>query len=99
MSTDQLGDSAGLKPAQCKTQKSIEKGGNSPGALWSEIWLVSFERIIRIPLEKERLTHRLKRDILLKASVNLLVSLSTCGADKFDAPKLLSNKAKKRFNT
>ena len=32
-------------------------------------------------------------------SVNLLVSLSTCNADKLDAPKLLKNKVKKRFNT
>lgn len=47
----------------------------------------------------DRLTQRLKREIRLKASVSLLVSLSTWGADKFDAPKLLSSKAKKRFNT
>lgn len=75
------------------------KRGNSPGALWSEIWLVNFDRIIRIPLAMERLTHRLKRDIRLNASVNLLVSLSTCGADRLDAPKLLSSKAKNRFKT
>lgn len=77
----------------------IWKRGNSPGALWSEIWLVNFERIMRNPLEKERRTQRLNREIRLKASVNLLVSLSTCGAERLDAPKLLSNKAKKRFNT
>lgn len=54
---------------------------------------------MRNPLETERRTQRLNREIRLKASVNLLVSLSTCGADRLEAPKLLSNKAKKRFNT
>jgi len=61
--------------------------------------LVNLDRSIRNPFIKDRLTHRLKRAIRLKASVSLLVSLSTCGADKLDAPKLLSNKAKKRFIT
>ena len=72
---------------------------DSPGALWSEIWLVNLERIIRNPLTMDRLTQALNLDIRLKASVNLLVSLSTCGADRLDAPKLLRSKAKKRFNT
>lgn len=72
---------------------------DSPGPRWSEIWLVSLERIMRNPFKMDRLTHRLNLEMRLNASVNLLVSLSTCGADKFDAPKLLSNKAKKRFNT
>jgi len=36
----------------------------------------------------------------LKASDSLLVSSSICpAADKFEAPKLLSNKAKKRLRT
>ena len=47
----------------------------------------------------DRLTQALNLDIRLEASVNLVVSLSTCGADRLDAPKLLRSKAKKRFNT
>lgn len=47
----------------------------------------------------ERRTQCLKREMRLNASVSLFVSLSTCGADRFDAPKLLSSRAKNRFST
>ena len=46
------------------------------------------------------LTQRLKRPILLKASVSLLVpSSSLLAPDKLLAPKLDKSKAKNRFNT
>ena len=54
---------------------------------------------MRKPWMMPPLTHFLKRSIRLKASANLLVSLSTWALDKLEAPKLLSSKAKKRFNT
>lgn len=41
----------------------------------------------------------MKRDIRSIASVILLVSLSADGADRLAEPKLLSNRAKKRFST
>lgn len=41
----------------------------------------------------------MKRAIRSIASAILLVSLSAVGADRFDEPKLLSNRAKKRFRT
>lgn len=46
-----------------------------------------------------RLTHAIIRAILSKASVILFVSLSAVGADRFDEPKLLKSKAKKRLST
>lgn len=41
----------------------------------------------------------IKRPIRSNASAILFVSLSAVGADKFDEPKLLKSKAKKRFRT
>ena len=48
---------------------------------------------------KKLRTNRLKREMRLKASDSLLVSLSICGADRLAAPKLLISNAKNRFNT
>lgn len=72
--------------------------GPSPGA-WSDIWLVSLARIILAKLSILSLTQFMNRDIRLIASAILFVSLSAVGADKFDEPKLLKSKAKKRFST
>lgn len=72
--------------------------GPSPGA-WSDIWLVSLARINLRKLRTFRLIHLMKRAIRSIASVILFVSLSAVGADRFDEPKLLSNRAKKRFRT
>lgn len=72
--------------------------GPSPGA-WSDIWLVSLARINLAKARIFRLIHLMKRAIRSIASAILFVSLSAVGADRFDEPKLLSNRAKKRFRT
>lgn len=46
-----------------------------------------------------RLIQLIKREMRLKASAILFVSLSAVGADKLDEPKLLKSKAKKRLST
>lgn len=72
--------------------------GPSPGA-WSDIWLVSLARINLAKARIFRLIHLMKRAIRSIASAILFVSLSAVGADRFDEPKLLSSRAKKRFRT
>lgn len=72
--------------------------GPSPGA-WSDIWLVNLARINLAKARIFRLIHLMKRAIRSIASAILFVSLSAVGADRFDEPKLLSNRAKKRFRT
>ncbi len=71
----------------------------STGAGWTDIWLVTFSFMAFRNLKIDILIQFEKRPILSNASTILLVSLSAVGADRFDEPKLLSNKAKKRLRT
>lgn len=72
--------------------------GPSPGA-WSDIWLVNLALMNLAASAQFRLIHCIKRAIRSIASVILLVSLSAVGADRFEEPKLLKSKAKKRLST
>lgn len=74
------------------------RGDPSP-AVWSEIWFVNLARIALAPLRMLLLIQLENLPILSNASAILFVSLSAVGAERLDEPKLLSNRAKKRFKT